>query len=326
MILLWGVPGDGPLDAVAEELVAIGVEPHVLDQHDGAHITATSTVGAGGELRTTITDEHAATTLDLRAVSAAYLRPHAARDVLGPDDDAMQRAIAADDVLVTWADVADAMIVNRPSAMAVNNSKPYQLALIAQCGLAVPDTLVTTDPAAAAEFWARHGDVVYKSVSGVRSIVSRLGDTHRSRLDDVAHCPTQFQQYIAGTDVRVHVVGDDVFATEVASDADDYRYPDRAGSTTALASTSLPDDVARLCVAMASSMQLHVAGVDLRRTSDDEWFCFEVNPSPGFTYYEEATDQPIAAAIAALLVRAASAPTPATTSARADTAAVAPSL
>ena len=31
---------------------------------------------------------------------------------------------------------------------------------------------------------------------------------------------------------------------------------------------------------------------------------FEVNPSPGFTYYETNTGQPIAAAIASLLVDA----------------------
>ena len=52
-------------------------------------------------------------------------------------------------------------------------------------------------------------------------------------------------------------------------------------------------------------MQLHVAGIDLRRTPDGEWFCFEVNPSPAFLYYETATGLPIAAAIAQLLVNSA---------------------
>ncbi len=48
-------------------------------------------------------------------------------------------------------------------------------------------------------------------------------------------------------------------------------------------------------------MGLLVAGIDLRLTPDDEWYCFEVNPSPGFTFYEDAGGQPIAAAIAGLL-------------------------
>jgi len=48
-------------------------------------------------------------------------------------------------------------------------------------------------------------------------------------------------------------------------------------------------------------MSLVLAGNDLRRTPDGQWFCFEVNPSPGFTYYEQATGQPIADAIASIL-------------------------
>ena len=48
-----------------------------------------------------------------------------------------------------------------------------------------------------------------------------------------------------------------------------------------------------------------LAGIDLRLTDDGRWFCFEVNPSPGFTYYEQATGQPIARSIARLLARTA---------------------
>jgi D-alanine-D-alanine ligase-like ATP-grasp enzyme len=49
-------------------------------------------------------------------------------------------------------------------------------------------------------------------------------------------------------------------------------------------------------------MGLLLAGIDLRRTDDGEWCCFEVNPSPGFSFYEDHTGQPIAAAVAELLV------------------------
>lgn len=31
---------------------------------------------------------------------------------------------------------------------------------------------------------------------------------------------------------------------------------------------------------------LNFSGVDLRRSDDGEWFCFEINPSPGFTYFD----------------------------------------
>jgi hypothetical protein len=39
-------------------------------------------------------------------------------------------------------------------------------------------------------------------------------------------------------------------------------------------------------------------------TPEGEWFCFEVNPSPAFLYYQQATGQPIATAVAGLLAAA----------------------
>jgi glutathione synthase/RimK-type ligase-like ATP-grasp enzyme len=204
----------------------------------------------------------------------------------------------SDLALLTWADLSDALVVNRPAAMAANGSKPFQLASIATHGFAVPDTLITTDADEVRAFWVQHERLIYKSVSGLRSIVSQLGATHRERLDDVANGPTQFQQYVPGVDVRVHVIGTSTFATEAISDADDYRYASRQGADVELEPCLLPTDVADRCVAMVREMGLTVGGVDLRRTPHDQWYCFEVNPSPAFSYYERNTGQPIALAIA----------------------------
>ena len=57
-------------------------------------------------------------------------------------------------------------------------------------------------------------------------------------------------------------------------------------------------------MAAARTLGLHFAGIDLRRAPDGRWFCFEVNPSPGFTYYEAHTGQPIADAVASYLAAA----------------------
>jgi glutathione synthase/RimK-type ligase-like ATP-grasp enzyme len=268
VILVWGIPGDDPLDAVLEALCAAGGDVELLDQ------------SAPSKLETRNSSPNA---------SAAYIRPQES----APDNG------AADAALLAWADTTDAAVINRPAAMAANNSKPHQLAAIARAGFAVPDTLVTTDANEVRRFHGLHGRLVYKSVSGVRSIVAQLDPRRLNDLADVANCPTQFQQYIEGDDVRVHVVGDELFATLVRSDADDYRYA-RAGVE--IADTTVPPEVGERCVAMAASMGLLVAGIDLRHATDGSWFCFEVNPSPAFTFYEHATGQPISAAIARLLI------------------------
>ncbi len=125
--------------------------------------------------------------------------------------------------------------------------------------------------------------MVYKSISGVRSIVSRLNPGDLQRLGRLVWCPTQFQEYISGTD---------------------YRYASGQGETIDILPCALPDDCADRCRALAAALELPVAGIDLRRTTADEWYCFEVNPSPGFTFFQRTTHQPIDEAIARLLAMA----------------------
>jgi glutathione synthase/RimK-type ligase-like ATP-grasp enzyme len=302
MILLWGGAADGPFEAVREALEAIGAPVFALEQTRSAEtkieLLADGTVS--GAIRVGV-DE-----CDLAAVSAVYVRSRDSRSVT-PDakrDEALaQHADQLDALMAAFLDVTGALVINPVEAMASNGSKPYQLALIAAHGFMTPDTLVTTDPWAATEFAARHGQVVYKSVSGVRSIVARLRREDADRLADIAWCPTQFQQYVAGRDYRVHIVGEQVFAAEIESDADDYRYAAQAGKGVSVRYARIPASVEERCRSLAAALGLAVAGIDLRLTPEGDWHCFEVNPSPAFTYYEWSTGQPIAHAIAKLLAR-----------------------
>lgn len=235
---------------------------------------------------------------DLRACYARPLAP-------APADDprrARREELLAEHV-VTWLDVADAAVVNRPRDMHSNSSKPYQAQIIGEVGFAVPTSLVTNDPDEVRAFLADVGDAVFKSTSGVRSIVRRVDADRLAALERVRMLPTQFQQLVEGTDVRVHVVGDVVFATEIRSEATDYRYAGRDGLEADLAQTELPDEVAELCVLLARRLGLTFVGIDLRRTPDGRYVCFEANPMPGYSYYEANTGQPISSALVDHLVR-----------------------
>jgi glutathione synthase/RimK-type ligase-like ATP-grasp enzyme len=55
-------------------------------------------------------------------------------------------------------------------------------------------------------------------------------------------------------------------------------------------------------IALSASLGLAFTGIDLKLTAAGDVFCFEANPSPGFTYFEAATGQPIAAAVADYLL------------------------
>ena len=148
--------------------------------------------------------------------------------------------------------------------------------------------------------------MIFKSVSYQRSIVRRMTPRDVDRLSQVRRTPTQFQEYVPGIDVRVHVVGDELFATEVLSTATDYRYAARDRQTVHMRDVQVPDEVADRCRSLARSLDLTLAGIDLRRTPDGRWFCFEANPSPGFTYFQAASGQPIGDALVSVLLRGAS--------------------
>jgi glutathione synthase/RimK-type ligase-like ATP-grasp enzyme len=299
MIVLWGISEDGPLRAVRQELARrqarvlfvdqFSVDPIAVDLETGAPLAGVLEADGG--------------THDLAEVTAFYLRPYdSARVAAARSADPTLNAEAArvDDALLLFAELTPAVVVNRPSAMASNGSKPLQAALIAREGFDVPETLLTTDAEAAAEFRDRHGGAIYKSASGVRSRVALLDDAALDRLAGAA-CPLQLQARIEGTDHRVHVIGDDVFPAVVTSSAIDYRYPGAGTEAPEIVACEIPVDIAGRCVALTRALGLQVSGVDLRRTPEGRWFCFEVNPSPGYTFYEEATGAPITAALAALL-------------------------
>jgi glutathione synthase/RimK-type ligase-like ATP-grasp enzyme len=281
VILVWGVRDDSTTAAVLAQLDRRHAAVFFLDQ---------DTPPSDVELDVT-TDVRATVTVggrvtELSGISGAFLRPYA-------------RAAAMDELLWSWADIAPTRVVNRPRAMAPNGSKPFQARQIRAQGFAVPETLLTTDAAAAEAFWRGHGQVIYKSISGERSIVSRFQPAELTRLADLASCPVQFQQYVPGTDHRVHVIGGDVHCARVDSDADDYRYATRQNGRAQVVPGKLPDEVADRCLALHRAQGLEVSGIDLRRTPDGEWFCFEVNPAPAFSSFDP--DGRIAAAVAALL-------------------------
>jgi glutathione synthase/RimK-type ligase-like ATP-grasp enzyme len=234
------------------------------------------------------------TRIEVGMVRGMYLRP-------GPVTGA--RGEAASSAFLSLASMLPKTVVNRPAAGRSNGSKPYQLGIIARAGLDVPDTLVTTDPDTARRFLSTHSRLVYKSISGIRSVVAVLGPADLARLDDVASGPVQLQEHVPGLDIRVHVVGDRWFACAIHSDAPDYRYAEAVtGDPVELRTYDLPPALGRRLVALCRRMGLLVAGIDLRLTPSGRWVCFEVNPSPGFSWYEEATGHPIAAAIASLLI------------------------
>jgi hypothetical protein len=304
VILLCGIPSETPLALVRAELDALGAPVVTFNQRRFADADMSFEL-RGGEL-------DGALRLDglrhrLSDVTAVYLRlmdDQALPELRGepPGSAARVGCRGLHEALTRWCEIAPIRIVNRMAPMGSNFSKPYQAQLIQDHGLRVPETVVTNDPQTVRDFRAAHGRVIYKSISGIRSIVATLSDEDMARLVRVRWCPVQFQAFIDGTHVRVHTIGEVALATAIESDATDYRYArQQGGGEPRLRALDLSDELAERCVGLSRALGLDFAGIDLKVTPDGEVFCFEVNPSPAFSYYEQSTGQPIARAVAAHL-------------------------
>jgi hypothetical protein len=209
---------------------------------------------------------------------------------------------ALHDTLMRWYEVSSARVINRTGPMGSNYSKPYQLQLIKDQGFAVPETLVTNDPALVRDFLNKHGNIVYKSISSVRSIVRVLKDDDLKRMNCIRWCPVQFQRFVEGTNIRVHTLNKMTFATAITTNVTDYRYASRfEGGYIKMKTVSLPHELAERCVRLSQALKLDFAGIDLKISSDNKVYCLEVNPSPAFSFYEANTGQPIARALARYL-------------------------
>ena len=300
MIVLWGLLDDSPLRLVLEALGRLGA-PHLFLNHaDVLDMDLEIEVDARPHGFLTVGGQR----IPLDEIRAFYPRPYDFRQYPAfadarEDSPEYRHAAMFEDIMWGLAETLDALVLNRPSAVQSNGSKPYQARLIEASGFEVPETLITTDAAAARDFLGRHGAVVYKSISGSRSIVGALGADHEDRLSDLRWCPTQFQRLVEGQDYRVHVVADRAFATRIVSDAVDYRY----GGARYEAADVTPAVIEK-CIDLAQALGLSLAGIDLRHTPDDRWICFEANPSPAYSCYESVTGQPISTAIAELMLQA----------------------
>jgi glutathione synthase/RimK-type ligase-like ATP-grasp enzyme len=302
MILICGISSEPPTRLVLEAAEKLGVQTWILNQRECAQSDCVVEISGGrlvGRLWTPAGE------IGLEDVSGVYVRltewqtlpEYRGRGRRTPDGLSVAHARAFHEVFQEWLEAAPCLVMNRADASASNMSKPYQSQWIAESGFEVPDTLVTNDADALAAFRRRHRRVIFKSVSSIRSIVQELTPRYEKRLDQLRYLPTQFQELVEGTDVRVHVAGGRVLATEIRTDSVDYRYAGRDGEAVEMRATSLPPEIEEKCLRLSRDLDLPLCGIDLKRAEDGRYYCFEVNPSPAFSYYQGQTGQPIAEAI-----------------------------
>lgn len=187
--------------------------------------------------------------------------------------------------IAQWVQALPCLVATRPFADGGNASKVYQLGALQSAGFAVPETLLTSDPEAARRF-VEAGRTVYKSCSGIRSIVRELDMQRAETLASVAVAPVQLQRMVDGDDARVHLVGSTCIAERIVSPDVDYRYAPR--SQLRFLPIDPPEKIVRSCRRFASRRELVFLGFDFKICRETGvWFCLEANPMPGYDGYDQ---------------------------------------
>lgn len=244
--------------------------------------------------------------VELGEVAAVYYRrptPYAARYEHLP---AQQRDFAAAEARHGLGGILNhlhgATYVNHPGAVTAADFKPAQLQTATQLGLTIPPTLVTNDVETARKFAADHGPVIYKTFRGLpRDEDGHTGaiwaqrvdpDTFDDSLKVTAHL---FQAEIPKTgDVRVTVVGEKVFAQQIA--APDGALDWRRGDWDALlhAPIAVPKPVEAALHSYLAAFGLVFGCFDFALTGDgdgaEDWVFIECNPNGQWGWLPDSGD------------------------------------
>jgi glutathione synthase/RimK-type ligase-like ATP-grasp enzyme len=250
------------------------------------------------------------TLMDLQSVTRAYYRRPGMPEA--PD----KKEGTATYLLSEWSAVLRSLWnalegrwLNSPFDILRAEDKPRQLAAARQVGFSVPDTLVTNAFEAARDF-IDQGPTVGKPLrhalldDGERGAViftSRIERLHDADAPPVRRAPMILQREIRKRcDLRVIVIEDRVFATEIGSQAHEETMVDwRRGARSDLAHEpfALPADIAEACTAVTRALGLRFAAIDLVEDQSGHFWFLEANPNGQWAWIEQRTGAPITAAI-----------------------------
>lgn len=194
--------------------------------------------------------------------------------------------------------------VNPRAADDAAHHKPYQWAVAHQVGLKMPRTLVTNQPDEARSFINNVG--VGKTV--FKAFLASFEDWRETRLIEqedvdrlelVRFAPVIFQEYIKGVDLRITVIGDQLFAAEIDARKTSYPVDMRmVVGESIVRAVELPTKLKQQLLALQRRLGLDYGAIDMRRTDAGEYFFLEVNPAGQWLFAEQHTGLPITQAMA----------------------------
>jgi ATP-grasp ribosomal peptide maturase len=310
-ILVIAGRDDWPTDRVVKILTDCGAEVFRFDTADfPQQMTIGARIETGHPWSGTLSTAYR--TADLAQVEAAYYRtPSTFR--FPPEMTEAERQFAQAQARSGIGGIICALEcrwVSHPVAMSRAEYKPFQLQQARRCGLRVPATLITNQPAAVREFAARiDGPIITKPIASpmliedgqLKTVYTRL--LHPSDLKDLSGIDATahlFQAWVPKAhEVRLTVVGERLLTAEIHAGSavaledwraayDDLRYQ----------AAEVPAELRQAVLRLMDRLGLRFAACDFVVDLAGAWWFLEANPCGQWDWIQHATGLPIAEAIA----------------------------
>jgi hypothetical protein len=183
--------------------------------------------------------------------------------------------------------------------------KGLQLDVAEKCGLPIPFTVITNLSCEVKQALINHCKMVYKSldkITGASSVTKMLEKADVLRLEKLRYAPTIFQEYIEpGYDLRVYVIGAQLFAAKVISNEPRAKIDIRLDPGARITPYKLPSALERCLFKLMGELGLVFGAIDMKVDRDGNYYFLEVNPAGQWVYIEMETGQPITETLSAYL-------------------------
>jgi RimK family alpha-L-glutamate ligase len=192
-------------------------------------------------------------------------------------------------------------VINSPRTIERTVDKFWTSALLEQCGIATPETVVCERPEDAIQAFRRLQDVIVKPLFGSMGLgMVRVQDEEMAfrvfRTLEQIRAVYYLQRTVdhEGVDVRAFVIGGKLFAA-IERRASGWRTNLARGA--AARAVKLPEDAKVLALRAAAAVGADYAGVDLITDREGRTHVLEVNGIPGWKGLQQATGLDVAGAL-----------------------------